>query len=247
MNCFCPHSWELTPAQAIALQKELAANIITHDRFSPPITVAGVDVGFESNGSIARAAVAILSFPELLLMDYAIARRQTTFPYIPGLLSFREIPAILDALNQVQRPPDLILVDGQGLAHPRRLGIACHLGLCTNIATIGVAKTRLIGTHGPCPEQRGAWTELIDKEEIIGAVLRSRTGTKPLYISIGHKISLPTAIHYVMACTTRFRLPETTRWAHRLASGTTAPPLIKHSWGDSESVPTTPNSTDDAI
>ncbi|MBI3771582.1 MAG: deoxyribonuclease V [Gammaproteobacteria bacterium] len=228
MNHPYPYSWELSPKQAIALQKELAANIITHDCFPTPATVAGVDVGFENNGTIARAAVAILSFPELNLLDYAIARRPATFPYIPGLLSFREIPVILDALKQIQRLPELILVDGQGLAHPRRLGIACHLGLCTDIATIGVAKTRLVGIHVPCPEQRGTWTKLIDKGEIIGAVLRSRAGTKPLYISIGHKISLATAIHYVMACTTRFRLPETTRWAHRLASGTTVPPQIKH-------------------
>lgn len=219
MSRLAAHSWDLTPAQAIALQKELAAQVITEDRLSPPATVAGVDVGFEDHGKIARAAVAVLRFPDLSLIDYSIARRATSFPYIPGLLSFREIPVILDALDQIDQKLALILVDGQGIAHPRRLGIASHLGICSDIATIGVAKTRLIGTHAACPEQRGAWTELIDKGEIIGAVLRSRIGVKPLYISSGHKVSLATAIHYVMACTTRFRLPETTRWAHRLASG----------------------------
>jgi deoxyribonuclease V len=193
--------------------------VITTDQLGEVHTVAGVDVGFEASGTITRAAIAVLSFPDLKLQKQAIARRPTTFPYVPGLLSFREIPAILDALAQLQRSPDLLLCDGQGIAHPRRLGIASHLGLLVNLPAIGVAKSRLVGEHADIPDQRGAWQSLLDKGETIGAVLRTRSGTKPLYISAGHRISLPTAIAYVMQCTTKYRLPETTRFAHKLASG----------------------------
>jgi deoxyribonuclease V len=135
------------------------------------------------------------------------------------LLSFRELPAVLEALEQLREPPDLLLCDGQGIAHPRRLGIASHLGLLVDIPSIGVAKTRLYGTHDEPPNQRGAWTPLLAGGETIGAVLRTRAGVKPLYISSGHRIDLDTAIGYVLGCCTRYRLPETTRHAHRLASG----------------------------
>jgi deoxyribonuclease V len=137
---------------------------------------------------------------------------------VPGYLSFREVPAVLAALKKLRTRPDLLLCDGQGVAHPRRFGLACHLGLLLDIPSIGVAKSRLIGTHGDVPEQKGGWTALEDDGEIIGAVLRTRAGVKPVYVSVGHRISLATAIDYVMRCTTRYRLPETTRYAHRLAS-----------------------------
>lgn len=211
--------WPTTIAEAIVLQQTLRSQVITTDQLGEVHTVAGVDVGFEASGAITRAAIAVLSFPDLKLQKQAIARRPTTFPYVPGLLSFREIPAILDALAQLQRSPDLLLCDGQGIAHPRRLGIASHLGLLVNLPAIGVAKSRLVGEHADIPDQRGAWQSLLDKGETIGAVLRTRSGTKPLYISAGHRISLPTAIAYVMQCTTKYRLPETTRFAHKLASG----------------------------
>jgi deoxyribonuclease V len=213
------HSWNLTPRAAIALQQRLRSRVIRLGRPRQVRTVAGTDVGFERGGGIARAAVAVLSFPQLELVDYAVARRQARFPYVPGLLSFREVPALLAALDQLRVRPDLLLCDGQGLAHPRRFGIACHLGLICRIPSIGVAKSRLIGNHGEPPQRRGAWVPLRHRGETIGAVLRSRTGTRPIYVSIGHRVSLPVAVRYVMACTTRFRLPETTRWAHRLASG----------------------------
>lgn len=212
------HPWNFSPAQAIALQRELRAHLILEDRLSPVQRVAGVDVGFEAGGTVTRAAVAMLGYPGLELLETAIARRPTTFPYIPGLLSFRELPAVLEALEQLPELPDLLLCDGQGIAHPRRFGIASHLGLLTDIPSIGVAKTRLCGTHEEPPHQRGAWTPLRVEDEVIGAVLRTRPGVKPLYISPGHRISLATAIQYVMACCTRYRLPETTRHAHRLAS-----------------------------
>lgn len=209
----------MTPAEAIALQKTLASRIELTDRLGEVRHIAGVDVGFEAEGTVTRAAVAVLDANTLQLVDHAIARRPTEFPYIPGLLSFREIPAILDALAALTIRPDLLLVDGQGIAHPRRIGIASHLGLVADFPSIGVGKSRLTGRHGPVPEGRGEWTPLVDKGETIGAVLRSRVGITPLYISPGHRICLETALHWVMRALTRYRLPETTRWAHRLASG----------------------------
>lgn len=181
--------------------------------------VAGADVGFEQDGRVTRAAIAVLAAGTLQFVEGAVARRPTAFPYVPGLLSFREIPALLDALARLQAPPDLVLCDGQGYAHPRRFGLACHLGVVADLPTIGVAKTRLIGEYAEPPQQRGAWTPLVDRGETIGAVLRTRVNTKPVFVSCGHRISLPTAVKQVMACTGRYRLPETTRQAHRLASG----------------------------
>ncbi len=213
------HAWDLTPAAAIALQKQLRQHLVIEDRLGPVRRVAGVDVGFEADGAVTRAAVAVLSYPDLQPLTQAVARRPTGFPYVPGLLSFRELPAVLEALAQLETLPDLLLVDGQGIAHPRRLGIAAHLGLITDLPTIGVGKTRLYGHHGPVPEERGAWTPLTAGSETIGAVLRTRAGVKPVYISPGHRVSLETAVAYVMGCTTRYKLPETTRAAHRLASG----------------------------
>ena len=216
------HDWNLTTEEAIALQRRLSKEIITTDQLGDVHRVAGVDVGFEDAGQITRAAVAVLSFPDLQLQEQAIARRPTTFPYIPGLLSFREVPAVLAALENLNSAPDLLLCDGQGTAHPRRFGIACHLGLLTNIPAIGVAKSLLVGNHAEVPDEKGAWQPLQHKGARIGAVLRTRPKTKPLYISPGHRVSLETAIDYVLRCTTKYRLPETTRFAHKLASNTPA-------------------------
>lgn len=203
----------------MAVQARLAAGIVREDEIGEVSRVAGVDVGFEDGGRTTRAAVAVLSFPGLELTESSIVRSPTRFPYVPGLLSFREAPAVLEAMQRLKTAPDLILCDGQGIAHPRRLGIASHIGLLANIPSVGVAKTRLIGKHEEVPNERGAWVPLMDRGETIGAVLRTRKGVKPLYISIGHRVSLEGAIRWVMACLTRYRLPETTRWAHRLASG----------------------------
>ena len=220
------HPWDLTPKQAIALQLALRQEVVSEDRLGPVRRVAGVDVGFEQSGRITRAAVAVLAFPELQLVEYSIARLPTRFPYVPGLLSFREAPAVLAAIERLGTLPDLLLCDGQGIAHPRRFGIACHLGVLTGIPAIGVAKTRLTGTHDEVPNRRGAWQPLHDGDEVIGAVLRSKQNVKPIFVSIGHCATLPTAIHYVMACVTRYRLPQTTRFAHQLASyGDTGLPL----------------------
>lgn len=214
------HPWDATPAEAIAIQKRLAAAVVREDRLGEVTGVAGVDVGFEQNNTITRAAVVVLAFPSLKPLDQAIARRPTTFPYIPGLLSFREGPAILDALAALETEADLLLFDGQGLAHPRRLGIASHIGVLADTPAIGVAKSRLTGhPREPLPPEKGAWVRLWDKDEVVGALVRTRTNVNPVYVSIGHRISLESAVHYTLACTTRYKLPETTRHAHRLASG----------------------------
>ncbi len=210
--------WPQTPAQAIAVQRELAPRVVRMDDVGAVRRVAGVDVGFPGGGQIARAAVAVLSFPDLQPVEHALAELPVALPYIPGLLSFRELPAVLAALARLNELPDLLLVDGQGLAHPRRFGIACHLGVLTGLPTIGVGKTRLVGTHEPVPDRRGAWVPLRDRDEVIGAVLRSRVGVTPIYVSLGHRVSLERAIEWVMACTGRYRLPYTTRAAHSLAS-----------------------------
>ncbi len=177
-----------------------------------------MDVGFWQQGKLTQAAIALFSFPELDLVESAISIIPTSFPYIPGFLSFREIPAILKALSVLTRFPDLFFCDGHGIAHPRRCGIACHLGVLCDRPSIGVAKSLLIGHHGDVSPEKGAWTPLIEQNETIGVVLRTRSQVKPLYISVGHRISLETSIKLVRQCTTQYRLPETTRIADKLAS-----------------------------
>ena len=218
MRISSPQAWPTDVTQARAVQESLRGKVIAGDKLGVVKTVAGVDVGFERAGAVTRAAVVVLDFPSLEPREQAVARQPTRFPYVPGFLSFREAPAVLAALEQLRQAPDLLLCDGQGIAHPRRFGIACHLGVLTDIPSIGVAKSRLIGTHGTVPEEKGAWVPLMEAGEVIGAVLRTRNGVKPLYVSIGHRVSLDTAIDYVLRCTTKYRLPETTRLADRLAS-----------------------------
>ena len=213
-----PHAWPQTESEALGIQEQLRSQVITTTELSSVNYVAGVDLGYSADDATSKAAVAVLNFPDLHLCDRAIVSRPTTFPYIPGFLSFREVPAVLDALEKLTIMPDLLLCDGQGLAHPRRFGLACHLGVLTDICSIGVAKSRFIGEHDSLGENKGSWQPLLDGGETIGAVVRSRTQVKPIYVSIGHRIDLTTAIHYVLQCTTKYRLPETTRIADRLAS-----------------------------
>ncbi len=181
--------------------------------------MAGVDVGFDEGGGIAKAAVAVLTFPELQLAEHATTWRESRFPYVPGYLSFRELPAVLDALEAISTTPDVVLCDAHGFAHPRRCGLASYLGILIDTPTVGVAKSRLVGTYEMPGNERGSWTPLVDRDEIVGAVLRTRTGVKPVFVSVGHRVSLKTAVDLTLRCLTRYRLPETTRWAHRLASG----------------------------
>lgn len=212
------HRWDVSTAEARAIQERLRSKLITSDRVGRVEFVAGVDVGFDKRGGNTRAAVSVLSFPDLAPVEDSVVCVPTTFPYVPGLLSFREIPAIIEALRALRRRPDMILCDGQGYAHPRRFGLACHLGVLTGLPTIGVAKSRLLGEHEEPPQQRGAWVALTHRDEVVGAVLRTRVNVKPVYVSIGHCVTLASACDYTMRCTTRYRLPETTRRADRLAS-----------------------------
>lgn len=212
------HRRDISPQQAISVQQELRQRVVLEDRLGSIRCVAGVDAGFEDSGKTIRAAAAVLSFPGLSLTESAVIRMPARFPYIPGLLSFREAPAAVAALEKLEQLPDLILCDGQGIAHPRRFGLACHIGVILDMPVIGVAKSRLTGNHEPVAQEKGSFSYLTDNTERIGMVLRSRTGVKPLFVSPGHKIGFTTAMEYVMQCLTRFRLPEPTRQAHHLAS-----------------------------
>lgn len=213
------HDWNLSPQQAVELQKQLAYEVVREDRFEKPVkTVAGIDLGYDLNTNMSRAVVVVLKFPELELLESAEAILPIQFPYVPGLLSFRETPVAIKALEKLHNAPDLILCDGQGIAHPRRFGIACHIGLFTGVPSIGVAKSLLVGKYGTLGETRGSIAPLIHYNEEVGVVLRTKNKVQPVYVSIGHKISLETATDYVLQCAPKYRLPETTRLADQMAS-----------------------------
>lgn len=212
------HEWDLTPKEARQVQERLAPMVREKPIKRPIRYVAGVDVGVKHG--VVRAAVAVLSFPDLEIVDRAVWEGPVTFPYVPGLLSFREIPALLRVLQDLDVWPDVILTDGQGYAHPRRIGLASHLGVLLDMPTIGVAKSRLTGIHEEPAPEKGCSVPLLanDGSETIGVVLRSRDNVKPVYVSIGHAVTLEEAVELTLACTTRYRLPETTRAAHRLST-----------------------------
>ena len=210
--------WDGDVASARALQVELAARVSLQDTGSEPRRIAGVDVGFEEGGAITRAVAVLLDAATLDPLDEVVARLPTRMPYIPGLLSFRELPAVLVALGRLAASPDLVLVDGHGIAHPRGLGIAAHLGVLTGLPTIGVAKSILVGSHDELPAQRGACVPLRHRGRVIGSVLRSKDKVRPLIVSPGHRVSLVRAPQIVLACCRGYRLPEPTRLADRLAS-----------------------------
>ncbi|RMG09602.1 MAG: deoxyribonuclease V [Acidobacteria bacterium] len=213
------HPWDLSIKEAIQIQSELSKLVIPEDILKKPIrSIAGVDASYDKHENICSAAVVVINLPSLEIVEYVKSSVKVKFPYIPGLLSFREAPAIAEALSRIKNTPDIIFCDGQGIAHPRRFGIACHIGLITDLPTIGVAKSLLIGDcDEPCDE-RGSFTYLRHKDEIIGAALRTRVGVKPIYVSIGHKISLQTAIQATLECNKGYRLPEPTRLADKLAA-----------------------------
>ncbi|BBI92657.1 putative endonuclease V [Serratia symbiotica str. Tucson] len=203
-----------------AEQRWRAAEIICYDNFlvDPPAFIAGADVGFEQEGAVTRAAIAILRYPSLELVEYQVARIATTMPYIPGFLSFRESPALLAAWQQLWQKPDLIFVDGHGISHPRRLGVASHFGLLVDVPTIGVAKKRLCGEFAPLDAAAGSLAPLEDKGEQLGWVWRSKARCNPLFIATGHRISADSALAWVQRCMAGYRLPEPTRWADAIAS-----------------------------
>jgi deoxyribonuclease V len=218
-----PHSWELGPSEAIALQRQLAERVEREDRLGPVRFVAGVDMSANDRTGLARAAVVILSYPELREVEVVREEQSLRMPYIPGLLSFREAPVILSAFERVRQAPDLLFVDGQGIAHPRRLGIASHLGVLLDLPAIGCAKSLFVGQHEPVADAVGAQEPLIHRGEVIGMVLRTRAHVKPMIISTGHRVSLATAVRYVLACGRGYRLPEPTRLADKRAGEREAP------------------------
>ncbi len=213
------HCWQLSTSEAIELQRQLSAQVSKNCTDLAPRYIAGVDISVGKTGKVATGAVVVLSYPELEVVEIKTARGNLDFPYIPGLLSFRELPLTLSAFERLNVTPDLILADGQGVAHPRRFGIASHLGLFLDTPTIGCAKSLLCGGCIEPGTEPGSYTEIIDKGETIGVALRSKSGVKPVYVSIGHKTDLHTAIRWVLKCCRGYRLPEPTRLAHQAAGG----------------------------
>ncbi len=212
------HRWDLTPAEAIAVQAGMRSMLVTSAAARVVRTVAGLDIS--TAGKRAHAAIVVLSYPDLQPLESAEADLALAFPYVPGLLAFREGPAMVAALEQLQTEPDLLMFDAHGLAHPRRMGLASHLGVIVDRPSIGCAKSLLCGQHAEVGPSAGAQAEIWDHDEVIGAAVRTREGTRPIYVSIGHKVDLATAIRYVLTCTRGYRVPEPIRWAHRVASGT---------------------------
>ena len=213
------HDWNLSPREAIEIQKQLAYEVVAEDRFDAPVkTVAGIDLGYDAKNDVSRAVCVVLSFPELELLESSEALLPIQFPYVPGLLSFRETPVAIKALEKLSLAPDVILCDGQGLAHPRRFGIACHIGLIADVPTIGVAKSLLVGKFENLGETRGSVASLVHRNEQVGVALRTKDKVQPVFVSIGHRINLETATEIVLQCAPKYRLPETTRLAGKVAS-----------------------------
>jgi deoxyribonuclease V len=211
-----PHRWSLAPREAAAVQRRLASRVVVAPLRRAPRLVAGLDAAFA--GERCVAAVVLWDLHERRVVEERVAVRPLRFPYVPGLLSFREAPGLLAALRRLCTEPDLLLCDGHGLAHPRRFGIACHVGVLTGLPTIGCAKSRLVGTYAEPALRRGARAPLEDAGEVVGSVLRTRPDAKPLFVSIGHRVDLPSAERVVLACAREHRLAEPIRLADRLVA-----------------------------
>ena len=209
--------WPTTTVDARALQERLRGLVEHGDHLGKVRLIAGLDAHYAPRSKLVWGAAAVVRLPDLELVESALACAPLAFPYVPGLLSFREVPALLAVLAALCSRPDLLMVDGQGFAHPRRFGLACHVGVLADLPAIGVAKSRLCGTHDEPGPDRGARTPLKDGDDVIGAVLRSRTETRPLYVSIGHRVALQTAVDWVLRCAPRFRIAEPIRLADRLS------------------------------
>jgi deoxyribonuclease V len=212
------HDWNISYSQAAALQKQLAGKVQLTPLKNPPRLIAGLDCALSKDGQKIIACAVVIKLPGLEPVETKTAKKKVSFPYIPGLLSFREAPVCIAAVEKLKSKPDLFLIDGQGIAHPRRLGLAAHLGLFFDTPTMGCAKSRLTGSFkDPLPE-KGCHSELKDKDEVIGAVVRTRTNVKPVFVSVGNKCTLKDAVKITLACTTKYRLPEPARFAHQLVS-----------------------------
>ncbi len=217
MKIVHPHPWRVSAAEAIRIQEELRGRVVARDDFGTIRNVAGVDISVV--GDEARAAVVVLRYPGLEPLEQRRVEGPVAFPYVPGLLAFREIPAILKALDKVRSGIDLIVADAQGLAHPRRFGLACHLGVILDKPAIGCAKSRLCGRHAEPGGKAGSWAPLRDGGEVIGAAVRTRDAVNVMYVSVGHRVSLDSAVRIVLKCGAGYRMPEPTRLAHRAAGG----------------------------
>ncbi len=211
------HAWDLTVAEARETQLRLAATVSREGAIADPRFIAGVDVSVSWERGLATGAVVVLEYPSLAPVEVKVVGGELSFPYVPGLLSFREAQHILAACEMLETKPDLVIVDGQGVAHPRRIGLASHLGLFLDTPTIGCAKSRLCGGHDEPGAKPGSVADLVDDGETVGAVLRTRAGVKPVYVSVGHRIDLEQAVHWVLECCRGYRLPEPIRRAHRAA------------------------------
>ncbi|MEU4676379.1 deoxyribonuclease V [Micromonospora sp. NPDC023737] len=225
-----PAATPASMAEAVAIQEELRSRVdLAGPGPAEPATVAGLDVAYAESGDLLAAAVTVLDARTLTVLDQAVSVGRPAFEYVPGLFAFRELPALLAALDLLTSRPELLVCDGHGFAHPRRFGLACHLGVVTGLPAIGVGKTPLIGTWAAPAAERGAWSALRDGDEVVGRVLRTRSGVKPVFVSVGHRMNLDNAAAQVLALTPRYRLPETTRTADRLCrdaltAARTAPP-----------------------
>ena len=209
--------WRVSTARAREIQQELAPRIIRSGKAAKLEFIAGADISVNRFAKTGKAAVVVLSYPEMQVIEIQTVTAPIEFPYVPGLLTYREAPLVLAAFEKLAITPDLVLIDGQGIAHPRRIGLASHLGLCLGLPTIGCAKSRLIGEHAELAREAGSFAELMDENEVIGAAVRTKDGVNPLFISIGHLVDLPSAIKWTLACCRGFRLPEPTRQAHMAA------------------------------
>jgi len=212
------HSWDISPKEAIALQRRLAGLVRVECVAGPVRTVGGVDCAFSAGGREIIAAAVLCDAETMEVMCRGETRRSCTFPYVPGLLSFREAPAIIEAVGRLSPRPDLLMCDGQGMAHPRGIGLACHVGLWLDMPVIGVAKSRLCGQHGQVPAARGGWTELTLDGRLVGAVVRTRDNVRPLFISVGNRVTLEEAVAWTLRAARGFRLPQPTRLADMLVS-----------------------------
>ena len=213
------HDWNVTPAQGLEIQRSLAGRVSAENAIDSPSLVAGVDIsGMDTRGE-ATGVVVVMSYPDLAEVEVQVVRQKVEFPYVPGLLSFRECPLILAACENLASTPDVLLVDGQGVAHPRRFGLACHLGVLLDVPTVGCAKSRLFGKHDVVQGKAGDFAQLVDGDEVIGAALCTKDRCNPLYVSIGHKVDLPGAIYWTLQCCRGRRIPEPLRLAHLAAGG----------------------------
>lgn len=212
------HRWDVTPKEAINIQERLRERVSTIDSFAEIRLIAGADVSYTKDGDFVHAAVGVFSFPDLILLEQRTATIKTSFPYVPGLLTFREGPALIECFKKIENIPDAIIFDGQGVCHPRRMGIASHMGVLLDTPSIGCAKSHLYGEFIMPAENKGSYTYIHDQDgSVVGACLRTRTDVKPVFVSIGHMVSLKTAVDITLRCATRYRMPEPSRFAHTLA------------------------------